>query len=398
MLIGVAASAQVTHVEPVSANYANKTVSFRVWWNAGSRDATHLSKVWVWVDYITVNSNNTTSGNTWTRAAVSAASPTASVSYDGSNRQGFWLQGATSGSYSATVTVQLNITETKFNWCAYVSDCPPNATFNNGTYTLHGTPPFVLTAANGTTSQTVTATTITASAITITPVWMTDKTACPWGFCPYVSSDLYVDASHVCKLRPSGAQNWEAWITDSRDSKLYRIVYMPDNKWWLAQNLDYRSENYKCGINQTAYCDKYGIMLKLTNVIPTNICPDGWTLPTMSQIAAIASTKAQVRQLRSTTTWLGSTDSFGSPGTDYYGFTILATGYVDDENGSCYDSEGYASYLILYPTNNTAGVTKPRMLSGYRPNTKCFNNTWSWGWSTIGEDNDWAYLRCYRPL
>ncbi|MDR3133507.1 MAG: hypothetical protein LBU42_05725, partial [Prevotellaceae bacterium] len=70
MLVNVAANAQVTHVEPVSATYTSQTVSFRVWWNAGSRDATHLSKVWVWVDYITVNSNNTTSGNSWTRAAV----------------------------------------------------------------------------------------------------------------------------------------------------------------------------------------------------------------------------------------------------------------------------------------------------------------------------------------
>ncbi|MDR3134063.1 MAG: hypothetical protein LBU42_08625, partial [Prevotellaceae bacterium] len=57
MLISITASAQVTNVTPISANYTDKTVSFRVWWNAGSRDATHLSKVWVWVDYITVNSN-----------------------------------------------------------------------------------------------------------------------------------------------------------------------------------------------------------------------------------------------------------------------------------------------------------------------------------------------------
>ncbi|MDR3133194.1 MAG: hypothetical protein LBU42_04135 [Prevotellaceae bacterium] len=172
MLASVAASAQVTYVEPVSATYTSQTVSFRVWWNAGSRDATHLSKVWVWVDYITVNSDNTTSGNSWTRAAVSAASPAASVTYDGSNRQGFWLQGA-SGSYSATVTVKLNITASKFNWCAYVSDYPPNAkittgTYNNGTYTLKGTQPFTI---NG--SITVNANTYSGSITSIT-----DATQC----------------------------------------------------------------------------------------------------------------------------------------------------------------------------------------------------------------------------
>jgi hypothetical protein len=173
-IASIAASAQVTNVEPVGANYANKTVSFRVWWNVGSRDATHLSKVWVWVDYIKVNANNTTSGNTWTRAAVSAASPTASVSYDGSNRQGFWLQG-NSGSYSTTVTVQLNVTETKFNWCAYASDFPPNAgitkaTTTNGTYTLHGTPPFIIDGTYTTSANSYTGVLITS---------ITDKTNCP---------------------------------------------------------------------------------------------------------------------------------------------------------------------------------------------------------------------------
>ncbi|MDR2802543.1 MAG: hypothetical protein LBB31_04920, partial [Prevotellaceae bacterium] len=54
MFASITASAQVTHVEPVGANYATSTVLFRVWWNAGSRDATHLSKVWIWVDYIQV--------------------------------------------------------------------------------------------------------------------------------------------------------------------------------------------------------------------------------------------------------------------------------------------------------------------------------------------------------
>jgi hypothetical protein len=150
MLAGVATNAQVTVVEPVGANYTTKTVSFRVRWNAGTRDATHLSKVWVWVDYIAVNSNNTVSGNSWTRALVSGT-PTATVgtvSYDDSSRQGFWLQG-NSGSYSATVTVRLNVTAAKFNWCAYASDFPPNAVESGGVYTLRGTPPFVLTTASG---------------------------------------------------------------------------------------------------------------------------------------------------------------------------------------------------------------------------------------------------------
>ena len=268
MLASVVASAQ-TNVEPVSANYADKTVSFRVWWNAGSRDATHLSKVWVWVDYITIN-NNIPSG-TWTRAAVSIASPAASVSYDGSNRQGFWLQG-NSGSYSATVTVQLNIAASKFNWCAYSSDYPPNVTANNGTYTLHGTPPFTLIAANGTTTQTVNESTIATSAVTITPITLTDKTACPGVFCIYSGSDLYIDATHLCQQRTSGAKNWEAYIKDSRDNQIYRITQFSDNTWWFADDLAIadksvgicNSKRYYTGANKP-------------------VCPAGWQLPTNAQ-------------------------------------------------------------------------------------------------------------------
>ena len=271
MLAGVAASAQVTHVEPVSANYANKTVSFRMWWNAGSRDATHLSKVWVWVDYITVNSNNTTAGNAWTRATVSSASPTISVSYDGSNRQGFWLQG-NSGSYSATVTVQLNITASKFNWCAYVSDYPPNVTATNGTYTFKGTPPFTLTTSNGT-IQTVNGTTLATSALTVTPTTIRDKTACPSVFCPYQGNDLLIDASHLCQQRTSGAKNWEAYIKDSRDNTIYRITQFSDNSWWMAEDMTNADKRIStCG----------GFSWYSTRNKPA--CPNGWSLPTISQL------------------------------------------------------------------------------------------------------------------
>jgi hypothetical protein len=283
MLASVAASAQVTHVELVGANYASKTVMFRVWWNAGSRDATHLSKVWVWVDYIKINSNNTTSGNTWTRAAVSAASPTASISYDGSNRNGFWLQGNTSTNYSATLTVQLNITETKFNWCAYASDYPPNVTANNGTYTFKGTPPFTLIASDGATTQTVTGKTLVASALTITPTIIKDRSACPGVFCPYTGSDVYIDATHACQLRTSGAKNWTAWIKDSRDSKLYRIARLSTGLWTMDDYLNYSHSSAvteRCA-NADPNAKEYNRNLLVSTY--STLCPTGWRLPSQAE-------------------------------------------------------------------------------------------------------------------
>jgi hypothetical protein len=179
MLASVATSAQsgVT-VKSVSANYGNKTVTFTVSWLNSSRTGTHYSKVWVWVDYIPVVGNATT--GSWTRALISGT-PTATQgtsTRETGNDNGFWLQGTsgTSGTYNATITVKLNITAAKFNWCAYVSDYPPNVSnINNGIYTFKGTAPFIV---NGTTTLPLGQTTYTG---TLTA--LTDRTGCPGLIC-----------------------------------------------------------------------------------------------------------------------------------------------------------------------------------------------------------------------
>ncbi|MDR1416658.1 MAG: fibrobacter succinogenes major paralogous domain-containing protein [Prevotellaceae bacterium] len=56
-------------------------------------------------------------------------------------------------------------------------------------------------------------------------------------FCPYnnaTNNDLL-----ACYRRDSREGNWEAWITDPRDCQPYRIILMPDGKWWFARNLSY---------------------------------------------------------------------------------------------------------------------------------------------------------------
>ncbi|MDR0711084.1 MAG: fibrobacter succinogenes major paralogous domain-containing protein [Prevotellaceae bacterium] len=60
--------------------------------------------------------------------------------------------------------------------------------------------------------------------------------------CPYLNKGNDVLA---CYQRDSKAGNWEGWILDSRDCKPYRIVQMPDGKWWFAQNLNYQGMSAK---------------------------------------------------------------------------------------------------------------------------------------------------------
>ncbi|MGL4956950.1 MAG: hypothetical protein ACRC9X_07220, partial [Bacteroidales bacterium] len=62
--------------------------------------------------------------------------------------------------------------------------------------------------------------------------------------CPYnnVNYDLL-----ACSKRTGGAKNWEGFIVDHRDCKIYRMVAMPhiaaynkgQGRWWMAQNLHY---------------------------------------------------------------------------------------------------------------------------------------------------------------
>ena len=287
------------NIELLGATYTAPAVQFRVSWNSipTVTGQTHNSKVWVWVDFLKLNADNTTAGNTWTRAEISAipvvsSSPASTAALDASTNKGFWLHGV-SGSYSATVTALLSNSNipanAKFNWCAYASDCPPFVIADNGTYTLQGTPPFVLKAADETT-QTVMGKTLPAASLTIAAVTLTDKTECPGDFCPYTGSDLYRDATHLCGHRPTGARNWEAWIQDTRDDELYRIVFMPDNNWWLAQNVKYEGTGYEiiytgctkdsCGrwySNEQANDNHGGTSGYGANI--QGVCPNDWVLP-----------------------------------------------------------------------------------------------------------------------
>jgi uncharacterized protein (TIGR02145 family) len=381
MLASVAMSAQsgIT-ITPVSADYANKTVTFKVSWLNNSRTGTHNSKVWVFVDYRTVT-GNAPSGS-WTRATINGT-PTATSgapSRETGNDKGFWLQGTSgsSGTYNATVTAELSNVPAQFNWCAFVSDYPPNATVNNGTYTFKGTPPFTLIAANGTTTQTVTGNTLAVSAMTITATTIKDKTECPGAFCIYTGNDLYIDPTHLCQQRTSGAKNWEAWIKDSRDNKYYRIIKMPDDKWWMAQNLNYRGVSYDCYGGVAANCsENNGVWYShYVHHNSTTICPSGWHIPSVTEWSQIFTNRTALSMM-----------TVSSGGTDELGWSATLTGWWSHEYSTweqygvdeCYMStSGYSYSCITYlvPTHNVCSA--------------------NWSYADYRIIQDWDHIRCVR--
>jgi uncharacterized protein (TIGR02145 family) len=270
MLISVAASATVT-VTPISTDYSAKKVTFKVAWT-NSPTAPYNNRVWVWVDLCPVT--GTIPATSFSTATISSPAKTGgNGTVTNATARGFFIEyGATNA--GTTVTATLSNATGEFNWCAYGSDYPPNVLANtNGSYTLAGTPPFTLIASNGTTVQTGNGKTIATAAVTITPATITDATGYPGLWCPYTGSDLYMDATHRCRERQSGAYNWEAWIKDTRDNQIYRITQFTDNSWWFADNLSFQEKVIAICSGVTQY---YG------SNHPD--CPTGWQIPIIADL------------------------------------------------------------------------------------------------------------------
>jgi hypothetical protein len=154
-------------VTPLSVDYSNKKVTFRVSWTG----TPYNNRAWVWVDLCPVTG---TSPGTFAQAIISNPSATAgSIETVSGNTRGFYVT-----TNPSTVTATLSNATGQFNWCAYGSDYPPNAIDNSsGGYALRGSPPFIITTSSGTTE--VTATTFSGGTITA----LTDATGCPGALC-----------------------------------------------------------------------------------------------------------------------------------------------------------------------------------------------------------------------
>jgi hypothetical protein len=155
-------------VENASVNYATKQVTFRVKWTDQSTPE-HRNKVWIFVDYQEVNGVNAAAS--WTPATITGATTVSAGAVSEQNARGFYLEGSITN-FESVITVTLSSgTPAKFNWCAYTTDYPPNATISNGTYTLKGSAPFLL---NG--NIPVDATTYSTGQCVTS---ITDRTGCP---------------------------------------------------------------------------------------------------------------------------------------------------------------------------------------------------------------------------
>lgn len=65
-------------------------------------------------------------------------------------------------------------------------------------------------------------------------------------------------------------------IYDSRNGKVYRIISLRDRDW-IAENLNFQTENSWCYRDSSEYCDRYGRLYSWGDAMKA--CPEGWKLP-----------------------------------------------------------------------------------------------------------------------
>lgn len=112
-------------------------------------------------------------------------------------------------------------------------------------------------------------------------------------------------------------------MTDSRDGKIYKTVKI-GNQEWMAENLNYNTQESQCYKGNSVYCSKYG-RLYTWNAAMT-ACPSGWHLPSKSELKTLMNVVGGQliagRMLKSRTEWLEKKN-----GLDVFSFTVLPAGY-----------------------------------------------------------------------
>lgn len=126
---------------------------------------------------------------------------------------------------------------------------------------------------------------------------------------------------------------------DSRDGRKYKTITI-GNQEWMAENLDYKSDDSYCLNKKKENCRKYGrlyskaaalsgkALQKKGTLVVKGLCPDGWHLPTEDEFNTLFETVGggPAAKLTSLGGW-GDCAHHG--GTDDFAFTIVQSGYFD---------------------------------------------------------------------
>lgn len=148
----------------------------------------------------------------------------------------------------------------------------------------------------------------------------------------------------------SGAPSWggKGQLRDSRDGQTYRTVTI-GNQTWMAQNLNYETEDSYCYDDKPANCATYGRLYVWDAAL--DACPSGWRLPSKEEFEVLLVAVGGIpdaeevskwngagKMLKSVTGWNSKEGKSGN-GSDAFGFSALPAGAMDDQCGHGYVSD-----------------------------------------------------------
>ena len=143
-------------------------------------------------------------------------------------------------------------------------------------------------------------------------------------------------------------------MTDLRDGQVYRTVKIGD-QIWMAENLNYVTENSTCPGRADSNCAIYGRLYDNGSV-----CPGGWTLPSYTDFKLLFNQ-------------VGGQSVAGkglfAGGKDYVGFSARAAGSACEE-GSLYGI-GEAAVFWTYGDNYSMVVMNPSRVEMFSYITSC---------------------------
>ena len=165
-----------------------------------------------------------------------------------------------------------------------------------------------------------------------------------WG---YNGSSTSLSSSSAYSLPSSSTSVVYGSLVDSRDGQVYKTVNI-GTQTWMAQNLNYVTDNSCCYDDNPSSCIKYGQLYTWDAAMIA--CPSGWHLPTMKEwellSAAVGGESTAGRKLKATTLWEAKD---GIINEDAYGFSAFPAGYRSGKGE--FFGEGGSAYFWNAPQN-----------------------------------------------
>ena len=165
-------------------------------------------------------------------------------------------------------------------------------------------------------------------------------------------------------------------LKDLRDGQTYKTVTI-GTQTWMADNLNYETENSYCYDDDPSNCSKYGRLY--TWAAAKTVCPSGWHLPSTTEwktlFTAVGGSSTAGTVLKSTSGW---NEYEGITNEDSFGFSALPAGYRG-LNGIYY-YEGSNAYFWS-SSEDGSDYAYNMLLDYYGDNVRLLNTSKSLGFS-----------------